>query len=139
MTLCLGTLDRKPTIDERHPCGTPKTTQLLSRELLVFEEKLEVIMSTMQSNRRFGLAGTLILSALSLGALTLSLSPANAQCLGVDLGIGCAGLGVGSWYTSHPYYYGYPYAYGPPYYYGQPYYGYPAYSYPADPHDYGHE
>ena len=85
MTLCLGTLDRKPTLDERHPCGTPKTTQLLSRELLVFEEKLEVIMSTMQSNRRFGLAGTLILSALSLGALTLSLSPAKAQCLGVRL------------------------------------------------------
>src|SRR5215831_13291201 len=75
-------------------------------------------MSTLQINRRFSLVGTLILSAVSLGALLLPLSPAKAQCLGVDLGFGCAGLGVGSWY-SRPYYYGYPY------------YGYPAYSYPT--------
>jgi hypothetical protein len=96
-------------------------------------------MLTTQRNRRFSLAGTLILSALSLGALTLSLSPAKAQCLGVDLGFGCAGLGVGSWYSGHPYYYGYPYAYGPPYYYAPPYYGYPAYSYPNYSRDYGYE
>ena len=70
-------------------------------------------------NRRFGLVGTLFVSALSLFALAFPLSAARAQCLGVDLGLGCAGLGVGSWYTqSH--YYGYPY----------PYYGYPAYGYP---------
>ena len=86
-------------------------------------------MSTLQINRRFNLVGTLILSALSLGALLLPLSPAKAQCLGVDLGFGCAGLGVGSWY-SRPYYYGYPTYYGRTYY-GYPYYGYPAYSYPA--------
>jgi hypothetical protein len=98
---------------------------------------LEVIMSTSRINRRFSLVGTLILSALSLGALALPLSPAKAQCLGVDLGIGCAGLGVGSWYT-HPYYSGYPTYYGPTYY-GYPYYGYPAYSYPALHPDYGPE
>ena len=88
-------------------------------------------MSTSRINRRFSLVKTLILSALSLGALALPLSPAKAQCLGVDLGFGCAGLGVGSWY-SRPYYYGYPTYYGPIYY-GYPYpaYSYPAYSYPA--------
>jgi len=91
-------------------------------------------MSTSRINRRFSLVGTLILSALSLGALALPLSPAKAQCLGVDLGFGCAGLGVGSWY-SRPYSFGYPTYYGPTYYgptyYGYPSYGYPAYSYPS--------
>src|SRR5215471_9691920 len=90
---------------------------------------LEVIMLTSRINRRFSLVGTLTLSALSLGALMLPLSPAKAQCLGVDMGFGCAGLGVGSWY-SHPYYYGYPTYYGRTYY-SYPYYGYPAYSYPS--------
>ena len=79
-------------------------------------------MLTTARNRRFGLIGTLIASALGLCAVALPLSPAKAQCLGVDLGFGCAALGVGSWYTQ-PHYYGYPY-------YGYPYYGYPAYSYP---------
>src|SRR5215471_17782494 len=79
------------------------------------DRPLEVIMSTLRINRRFSLVGTLILSALSLGALAFPLSPATAQCLGVDLGFGCAGLGVGSWY-SHPYYYGYPTYRGPTYY-----------------------
>ena len=91
-------------------------------------------MSTTGRNHRFSLVGTLILSALGLCALALPLSPAKAQCLGVDLGFGCAGLGVGSWY-GQPYYHGYPYYYGQPYYgqpyYGQPYYGYPGYSYPS--------
>jgi hypothetical protein len=99
-------------------------------------------MTTTRINRRFGLLGTLILSGLSLCALALPLNSAKAQCLGVDLGFGCAGLGVGSWYT-HPYYYGYPTYYGPAYY-GYPYYEYPAYTYPsyAYPyyrHDYGYE
>jgi hypothetical protein len=97
-------------------------------------------MSTSRMNRRFSLVGALILSAFSLSALVLPLSPAKAQCLGVDLGFGCAGLGVGSWYT-HPYYYGYPTYYGPTYY-GYTYYGYPAYSYPSYPyysHYYGYE
>jgi len=85
-------------------------------------------MSTTARNHRLGLTATLIVSALSLGALTLPLSSANAQCLGVDLGFGCAGLGVGSWYT--PYYRGYPY----PYYYGQPYY----YGYPVGPGPYSY-
>lgn len=94
-------------------------------------------MSTSRINRRFSLLGALIFSALSLGALALPLSPAKAQCLGVDLGFGCAGFGVGSWYT-HPYYYGYPTYYGPTYY-GYPYYGYPAYSYPTYSYPYyGH-
>ena len=69
-------------------------------------------MSTSRINRRFSLVGTLIVSALSLGTLALPLSPAKAQCLGIDLGFGCAGFGVGSWY-SYPYYYGYPTYYGP--------------------------
>ena len=90
-------------------------------------------MSTTERNHRFSLVGTLILSALGLFALALPLSPARAQCLGVDLGFGCAGLGVGSWYT-RPYYYGYPY-----YYYGQPYYGYPAYSYPGYRPEFGYQ
>ena len=89
-------------------------------------------MSTKPTNRRFGLAAMLILSALGLFALALPLSPAQAQCLGADLGFGCAGLGVGSWYN-HPYYYGYPY------YYGQPYYGYPVYSYPGYRPDFGYQ
>jgi hypothetical protein len=90
-------------------------------------------MSTTRINPRFSLVGTLIVSVLSLCALALPLSPAQAQCLGVDLGFGCAGLGVGSWY-SRPYYYGYPYYYGQPY-----YYGYPAYSYPSYRPDYGYQ
>ena len=99
-------------------------------------------MTNTRINRRFNLVGTLIVSALSMGALALPLSPAKAQCLGVDLGFGCAGLGVGSWY-SQPYYYGYPTYYGPTYY-GYPYYAYPAYSYPAYSYpyyryDYGYE
>ena len=89
-------------------------------------------MSTSTRNHRFSLAGTLILSALSLCALALPLSPAKAQCLGVDLGFGCAGLGVGSWYT-RPNYYGYPY------YYGQPYYGYPVYSHPGYRPEFGYQ
>ena len=94
-------------------------------------------MSTSRINRRFSLVGTLIVSALSLGTLALPLSPAKAQCLGIDLGFGCAGFGVGSWY-SYPYYYGYPTYYGPTYY-AYPYYGYPAFSYPAYRPDYGYE
>jgi hypothetical protein len=97
-------------------------------------------MSTSRINRRFSLPGTLIFSAFSLGALALPLNPARAQqCLGVDLGFGCAGFGVGSWYT-HPYYYGYPTYYGPTYYrptyYGYPNYQYPAYSYPSYSYSY---
>jgi len=89
-------------------------------------------MSTTGRNHRFSLVGTLILSALGLFALARPLRPARAQCLGVDLGFGCAGLGVGSWYT-HPYYYGYPYYYAPPY------YGYPAYSYPGYRPEFGYQ
>ena len=89
-------------------------------------------MLTTGRNHRFSLVGTLILSALGLFALALPLSPAKAQCLGVDLGIGCAGLGVGSWY-SRPYYYGYPYYYAPPY------YGYPAYGYPGYRPEFGYQ
>ena len=103
---------------------------------------LEVNMSTTGRNHRFSLVGTLILSALSLCALALPLSSAKAQCLGVDLGFGCAGLGVGSWY-GYPYYHGYPSYYGQPYYgqpyYGQPYYGYPAYSYPGYRPEFGYQ
>ena len=89
-------------------------------------------MSTTGRNHRFSLVGTLILSALGLFALALPLSPARAQCVGADLGFGCAGLGVGSWYT-RPYYYGYPYYYAPPY------YGYPAYSYPGYRPEFGYQ
>ena len=104
-------------------------------------------MSKIRINRRFNLVGTLLLSTLSLFALALPLSPAKAQCVGVDLGFGCAGLGVGSWY-SHPYSHGVPYYYGPPSYgypvysypsYSYPGYSYPSYSYPYYSHDYGYE
>src|SRR5690349_4231686 len=98
-------------------------------------------MSTKPTNRRLGPVGMLILSAAGLFALALPLNSAKAQCLGVDLGFGCAGLGVGSWY-GHPYHYGYPYHH--PYYYPYsysyyPYYGAPAYTYtPAGRPDYGY-
>ena len=95
-------------------------------------------MLTTRINRRFSVVGTLIVSALSLCALALPLSPAKAQCLGVDLGFGCAGLGVGSWYNQ-PRYSGYPYYYGYPSYYGQPYYGYPVYSYPGYRPEFGYQ
>ena len=94
-------------------------------------------MSASRINRRFSLMGTLILSVFSLGALALPLSSAKAQCLGVDLGFGCAGLGVGSWYTQ-PRYYGYPTYYGNPYY-GYPAYRYPTYSYPYYSYYYGYQ
>ena len=77
-------------------------------------------MLTRVRNHRFGLFGTLAVAALSLVALVVPLSPAKAQCLGVDLGLVCAGLGTPSAF-SHPYYYGYPYAAYP---------AYPAYPYP---------
>ena len=102
-------------------------------------------MSSRVSNHRFKPTLTLALAALSLFVVALPLSPAKAQCLGVDLGFACGGLGVGSWY-SHPYYYAYPsyypnyspYYYG--YYYGYPYYGGPAYSYTPYGHpDYGYQ
>jgi hypothetical protein len=84
-------------------------------------------MSTRVRNYRFRLSGTLAIAALSLLALAVPLSPAKAQCLGVDLGLVCAGLGLPSAF-SHPYYYGYPYAAYPtyPYPYYNPYYPSPA-------------
>ena len=94
-------------------------------------------MSGSRVNPRFSLVGTLLLSVFSLGALALPLSQARAQCLGVDLGFGCAGLGVGSWYTQ-PYYYGYPTYYGYPYY-GNPAYSYPSYRYPYYSYYYGYQ
>jgi hypothetical protein len=74
-------------------------------------------MSTRVRNHWFRLSGTLAIAALSLLTLAVPLSPAKAQCLGVDLGVVCAGLGTPSAF-SRPYYYGYPYA------------AYPAYPYP---------
>jgi hypothetical protein len=93
------------------------------------------------ANRRLGLVGTLIVSALTLFALAFPLSPAKAQCAGIDLGFGCAGLGVGSWYTPRAYYYGYPPPYAYPYSpYAYAYYRDPAYSYtPAGRPDYSRE
>jgi hypothetical protein len=81
-------------------------------------------MSIRVRNHRFGLVGTLAVAVLGLGGLALPLTPANAQCLGVDLGLVCAGLGVPSAF-SHPnaYYYGYPNT-------GYRYAAYPAYTYP---------
>lgn len=86
-------------------------------------------------NHRFRLSGTLAIAALSLLALAVPLSPAKAQCLGVDLGLVCAGLGLPS-ALSQPYYYGYPYAAYPayPYPYYNPYYPSPASpAYPPSP------
>ena len=83
-------------------------------------------MSTPARNRRFRLVRTLAATAFSLAALTLPLRQAKAQCLGVDLGVVCAGLGVPSAISyRNPYYYGYPYPAYP-----YPAYPYPAYSYP---------
>jgi hypothetical protein len=92
-------------------------------------------MLTRVRNHRFRLSGTLAIAALSLLALAVPLSPAKAQCLGVDLGLVCAGLGLPSAF-SHPYSYGYPYAAYPayPYPYYNPNYPSPASSvYPAYP------
>ena len=81
-------------------------------------------MSIRVRNHRFGLVGTLAVATLSLGGLVLPLAAAKAQCLGVDLGLVCAGLGVPSAFSRpNPYYYGYPYT-------GYPYVAYPAYTYP---------
>src|SRR5215472_9670418 len=105
---------RLAAVDERPSRGTPKIIPLLLMvRRVVPTRNLEVIISTSRINRRFRFVRTLILSVFSLSALALPLSPAKAQCLGVDLGFGCAGLGVGSWYTQ-PRYYGYPTYYGYP-------------------------
>ena len=79
-------------------------------------------------NHRFRPVLTLAVAAFSLLAVALPLSPAKAQCFGVDLGFACGGLGVGSWLHSSvslrlcvllsqlllllSYYYNYPYYYG---------------------------
>jgi hypothetical protein len=92
-------------------------------------------MLTRVRNHRFRLSGTLAVAALSLVALAVPLSSAKAQCLGVDLGLVCAGLGLPSAF-SHPYYSGYPYAAYPAYPYPNynPYYPSPAApAYPAYP------
>jgi hypothetical protein len=91
-------------------------------------------MLTRVRNQRFRLSGTLAIAALSLLALAVPLSPAKAQCLGVDLGLVCAGLGLPS-ALSHPYYYGYPYAAYPayPYPYNNPYYPAASPAYPPPP------
>jgi hypothetical protein len=90
-------------------------------------------MLTRVRNQRFRLSGTLAIAALSLLALAVPLSPAKAQCLGVDLGLVCAGLGLPSAF-SHPYYYGYPNAAYPAYpnaaYTAYPNAAYTAYPYP---------
>src|SRR5215471_14663751 len=65
-------------------------------------------------NHGFRLAGVLIGAALTLSTLVLPLQPAKAQCLGVDLGLVCAGLGVPSAFSHHPYYYDYPFPGYPP-------------------------
>jgi hypothetical protein len=81
-------------------------------------------MSIRVRNNRFGLVGTLAVAVLTLGGLALPLTPAKAQCLGVDLGLVCAGLGVPSAFSHpNPYYYGYPYI-------GYRHAAYPAYTYP---------
>ena len=93
-------------------------------------------MSTSVRNQRFGLFGTLAVAGLSLLALAVPLSPAKAQCLGVDLGLVCAGLGTPSAFSNwQPYYYGDPYAAYPSYSYPYAYYPYPYYNpyYPLYP------
>jgi hypothetical protein len=81
-------------------------------------------MSATARSRRFGLLGTMIVSALGLFAVVFPSGQAKAQaCWGVDLGGACVGLvGPGYGYNYYGYNYGYPnYVY--------PYYGYPAYTY----------
>ena len=65
-------------------------------------------------NHWFRLAGMLMAAPLTLSTLVLPLQPAKAQCLGVDLGLVCAGLGVPSAFSHHAYYYDYPYPGYPP-------------------------
>jgi hypothetical protein len=60
-----------------------------------------------------------LVTVLSLGALTAPTTPANAR---IFFGVGIPFPGVYGYYAP-PAYYGHPYGY--------PYYGYPAYGYPG--------
>src|SRR5215813_1727396 len=91
-----------------------KDTSVVDQELQGIELLLEVSMLDRIRNHWFRLAGMLIGAALTLSTLVLPLQPATAQCLGVDLGLVCAGLGAPSAFSHHPYYYDYPYPGYPP-------------------------
>ena len=69
--------------------------------------------------RRFSRLGAAAVSLVALGALTLPLTPANAQAW---VQVGPLGIGVGA--PAPYYYYGYPYRH---YYYRHYYYGYNPY------------
>src|SRR5690349_10081728 len=100
-------IDAEPIPAKRHRSGTPTISQLLGQTCKLSTPKSEVTMPTSMRNSRFGLVGTLALAAFSLVALSIPLRPAKAQCLGVDLGVVCAGLGVPSAFSyRNPYYYG---------------------------------
>ena len=59
-------------------------------------------------NRRFSRLASLTIAAIGLAALTLPLSPANAQFIGLDFGNG-VGIGLGTPPSAYGYYrYGYP-------------------------------
>ena len=91
-----------------------KDTSVVDKGLQAIELLLEVSMLERIRNHWFRSAGMLIGAALTLSTLVLSLQPAKAQCLGVDLGLVCAGLGVPSAFSHHAYYYDYPYPGYPP-------------------------
>jgi hypothetical protein len=91
-----------------------KDTSVIDKELQAIELLLEVSMLDRIRNHWFRLAGMLMGAALTLSTLVLPLQPAKAQCLGVDLGLVCAGLGVPSAFSQQAYYYDYPYPGYPP-------------------------
>src|SRR5215831_10688006 len=78
-----------------------KDTSVVDKQLQTIELQSEVSMLDQIRNHWFRLGGMLMGAALTLSTLVLPLHPAKAQCLGVDLGLVCAGLGLPSAF-SHP-------------------------------------
>jgi hypothetical protein len=76
-------------------------------------------MSVLSRNAWLKRLAVALVTALSLGAVALPSTPAEAR---VFVGVGIPFPGVYGYYAPAPYY-GYPYGY--------PYYGYPAYGYPG--------
>ena len=76
-------------------------------------------MSVLSRNRWLGRLGAVLIAALSLGAVTIPYTSAQAR---VFVGVGIPFPGAWGYYAPAPYY---GYAYGYPYYYGWPSYGYP--------------
>ena len=79
-------------------------------------------MSVLLRNRRLNRLAVVLVAGLSLAAITLPTTSAQAR---VFVGVGIPFPGA---YYAPPAYYAYPYGYP---YYGYPAYGYPGYAYPG--------